>query len=104
MTKVSLTGLYCKEAGSYFSQDNFQILHFDRKPEVSGKPSDLLIVEPCCGLDTLPDGSQYKASSCIVWETATTGTVDFEGTRYKLLPHSNGCIQIVEAGVRGKGL
>lgn len=104
MSKVPLDGLYCKEAGSYFSQDNFHILHFDFQPGEPGKSGDFIVIEPCCGLHTLPDGSPYRRTPFIYWQSITTGLIDFDGTRYKLLVHSNGCIQIVNAGGRGKGV
>jgi len=104
MTKVPLDGLYCKEAGSYFSQDYFHRLVIAHRPAKPGKPTDFIVLKPCCGLDTLLDGSPSKYVSGIFWETTTTGRIDFQGTRYKLLVHSNGCIQIVKAGGRGKGL
>ncbi len=104
MTKVSLTGLYCKEAGSYFSQEHFHRLVIAHRPAKPGKPTDFIVLKPCCGLDTLLDGSHSKYVSGIFWETTTTGRIDFEGTRYKLFVHSNGCLQIVKAGGGGKGL
>ena len=102
-SKVTLTGVYVKEPDGYFSQTFTQKLVFGHRAKKQGKPTDFLILKPCCGIHILPDGSKERYVSGIFWKTDTTGSIDFEGIKYTLTITDNYLIIDNPKG-GGKGL
>jgi hypothetical protein len=99
-TKLTLTGTYVKEADGYFSQTNTHRLVIGHRSPKNGKTPDFLILKPCCGIPTLPDGSREKYVSGIFYTSSTTGRIDFQGTFYTLTftPDNKLTVQPLQGG------
>ncbi len=102
-TKVPLAGSYLKEGNSYFPHEGFHRLVLASRPPKGNRPTTYIVLKPCCGETTLPDGSRERYVSGIFWIADNTGRIDFQGQRYTVKV-GHGCLQISQAGGRGKVL
>lgn len=98
MTKIDITGTYLKDQTGFFhQQEKFKLVKAKRQ-KTNGKPTEFLIMKPCCGENTLPDGTKERYVSGIFWKTANTFGIDFQGTRYTAKVNSDG-FSIVPADI-----
>jgi hypothetical protein len=82
MTKLNIEGLYPKQGTAFFSQqDLFKIVRSTRNPK-PGQTSEFLMLKPCCGHSTLPDGKPYRFVSGLLPTGPGTYQIDFEGVPY----------------------
>lgn len=82
MTKINLQGQYVKQTDGFYSVDFPHRLVLSKRTANNRKPIDFLIIKPCCGSDTLPDGSKDKYVSSLFWTATNTARIDFQGFRY----------------------
>lgn len=101
-TKLSITGLFRKEGNGYFNDGNLFKLIKAKRLAIKGKTPEFLILKPCCGQTTLPDGSKERYISGIYWQSDSTFNIDFEGKRYTVQVTPDG-LNVTLAG-KGKGL
>lgn len=102
-SKLTLTGVYVKQSDGYFSQTNPQRIIVGHRSPKNGKTTDFLILKPCCGTSTLPDGSREKYVSGIFYTSTHTGRIDFEGRQYVVSFNPDGSLSIQQQQ-GGKGL
>jgi hypothetical protein len=97
-TKIDITGTYLKEQNGFFHNSHLFKLVKAKRQKTNGKPPEFLIIKPCCGENTLPDGTKERYVSGIFWKTANTFGIDFQGTRYTAKVNSDG-FSIVPADI-----
>lgn len=103
MTKLDIIGTYRKDGNGFFNINQPFKLVKAKRPPTNNKTPEFLILKPCCGKPTLPDGSKERYVSGIFWKTSNTFNIDFEGSRYivEVLPDG---FNLKLLGTEDKGL
>lgn len=81
-SKLRIEGTYSKQGTAFFNQQGlFKIVRSTRNPK-PGQTSEFLIIKPCCGNTTLPNGKPYLFVSGLLPAGPGTYQIDFEGIPY----------------------
>lgn len=92
MSKIQLAGRYYSHPdGFYHEVSEHRILLLNRAKK-AGKPENFLLLKPCCGNSTLPDGKKDRYISGLYYTSPTTARIDFNGIRYTVTFTADGFV------------